>query len=119
MTVVCTAVTVLLQVYRGVLRKGGQPVAVKVQRPGVRESIALDIYILRWLAGELCCLLQLTAVSLSAKRQLFVLQDICMQCKCGALLACNAKIDSRSFANSVVAHQGKLPASHEVYCTCV
>lgn len=39
--------------YRGVLRKGGQQVAVKVQRPGVRESIALDIYILRYLAGQL------------------------------------------------------------------
>jgi len=39
------------QVYRGVLRQGGQQVAVKVQRPGVRESIALDIYILRYLAG--------------------------------------------------------------------
>ena len=35
------------QVYRGVLRQGGQQVAVKVQRPGVRESIALDIYILQ------------------------------------------------------------------------
>ena len=44
-------VVILMQVYRGVLRKGGHPVAVKVQRPGVRESIALDIYILRWLAG--------------------------------------------------------------------
>ena len=70
----------LLQVYRGILRKGGQPVAVKVQRPGVRESIALDIYILRWLAGKLCCLLQLTALSLSGKCQLFVLQNICMPC---------------------------------------
>ena len=34
------------------LRQGGQQVAVKVQRPGVRESIALDIYILRYLAGQ-------------------------------------------------------------------
>ena len=33
--------------YRGRLRQGGQPVAVKVQRPGVREQIALDVYILR------------------------------------------------------------------------
>ena len=36
-----------VQVYRGTLREGGQPVAVKVQRPGVREQIALDVYILR------------------------------------------------------------------------
>ena len=42
----------VVQVYKGVLRQGNKPVAVKVQRPGVRESIALDIYILRWLAGE-------------------------------------------------------------------
>lgn len=48
---ICIIVVILMQVYRGVLRKGGHPVAVKVQRPGVRESIALDIYILRWLAG--------------------------------------------------------------------
>lgn len=38
--------------YRGVLRSNGKPVAVKVQRPGVRESIALDIFILRYLAGR-------------------------------------------------------------------
>ena len=37
--------------YRGRLRDGGRDVAVKVQRPGVRESIALDIHILRAGAG--------------------------------------------------------------------
>lgn len=35
------------QVYRGVLRSSGEAVAVKVQRPGVAASIALDVYILR------------------------------------------------------------------------
>ena len=35
------------QVYKGRLRRTGAVVAVKVQRPGVRESIALDIHILR------------------------------------------------------------------------
>lgn len=34
--------------YRGRLRAGGQTVAVKVQRPGVREQIALDVHILRY-----------------------------------------------------------------------
>lgn len=38
------------QVYKGRL-KTGEIVAVKVQRPGLAESIALDIYILRNLAG--------------------------------------------------------------------
>ena len=38
------------QVYRARLRAGGREVAVKVQRPGVKESIALDIHILRSLA---------------------------------------------------------------------
>ena len=80
LTCSCPRIVVLLQVYRGILRKGGQPVAVKVQRPGVRESIALDIYILRWLAGKLGCLVQLTAVSSSGKCQLLLLQLICMQC---------------------------------------
>ena len=33
--------------YKGRLRGNGQTVAVKVQRPGVREQIAMDVYILR------------------------------------------------------------------------
>jgi aarF domain-containing kinase len=38
-----------LQVYRGKLRGeyGSQEVAVKVQRPGVLESAALDVFIMR------------------------------------------------------------------------
>lgn len=40
------------QVYQGRL-KTGEVVAVKVQRPGLLESISLDIYILRQLAGLL------------------------------------------------------------------
>ncbi|KAI5084943.1 hypothetical protein GOP47_0001112 [Adiantum capillus-veneris] len=39
------------QVYQARLRVNGQTVAVKVQRPGVRAAIALDIFILRLLAG--------------------------------------------------------------------
>lgn len=39
------------QVYQARLRPNGQTVAVKVQRPGVRAAIALDIFILRLLAG--------------------------------------------------------------------
>lgn len=39
------------QVYQARLRPNGQTVAVKVQRPGVRAAIALDIFILRILAG--------------------------------------------------------------------
>lgn len=38
------------QVYKGVLRASGEVVAVKVQRPGVAASIALDVFILRKLA---------------------------------------------------------------------
>ncbi|PSC70755.1 putative aarF domain-containing kinase chloroplastic [Micractinium conductrix] len=37
------------QVYRGVLRSTGEAVAVKVQRPGVAASIAVDVYVLRQL----------------------------------------------------------------------
>ena len=40
------------QVHRGVL-KGGQAVAVKVQRPGLREQITLDLYIVRNIASWL------------------------------------------------------------------
>jgi predicted unusual protein kinase regulating ubiquinone biosynthesis (AarF/ABC1/UbiB family) len=38
------------QVHRGTLR-GGQAVAVKVQRPGLREQITLDLYIVRNIAA--------------------------------------------------------------------
>ena len=38
------------QVYKGKL-KTGETVAIKVQRPGLEKNIALDIYILRQLAG--------------------------------------------------------------------
>ena len=41
----------LLKVYQARLRANGQTVAVKVQRPGVRAAISLDIFILRLLAG--------------------------------------------------------------------
>lgn len=39
------------QVYRGVLRSTGEEVAVKVQRPGIGESIAVDMVLLRRLVG--------------------------------------------------------------------
>lgn len=39
------------QVYQARLRQNGQVVAVKVQRPGVKAAIALDIFILRFIAG--------------------------------------------------------------------
>ncbi|KAK4434149.1 putative aarF domain-containing protein kinase, chloroplastic [Sesamum alatum] len=39
------------QVYQARLRYSGKVVAVKVQRPGVRAAISLDILILRYLAG--------------------------------------------------------------------
>ena len=35
------------QVYRGTLRDGGGDVAVKVQRPNVLYSVALDLFVLR------------------------------------------------------------------------
>ena len=41
----------LKQVYQARLRRSGQVVAVKVQRPGVQAAISLDILILRFLAG--------------------------------------------------------------------
>jgi aarF domain-containing kinase len=41
------------QVYQARLCRTGEVVAVKVQRPGVQAAIALDILILRFLAGLL------------------------------------------------------------------
>ena len=40
------------QVYRGRLRSDSMEVAVKVQRPAVREAIALDTYIMRAMAQQ-------------------------------------------------------------------
>ena len=39
------------QVYKGILRSTGEVVAVKVQRPGIGESIAVDMVLLRRLMG--------------------------------------------------------------------
>ncbi|OSX75065.1 hypothetical protein BU14_0256s0018 [Porphyra umbilicalis] len=39
------------QVYKGVLRGTGEPVAIKVQRPDCEQTIAKDMYILRNLSG--------------------------------------------------------------------
>ena len=38
-----------LQVYKGVLRATGETVAVKVQRPGIGDNIAIDMLLLRQL----------------------------------------------------------------------
>lgn len=42
-----TCCPVLLQVYKGILSETGECVAVKVQRPGIGESIAVDMLLLR------------------------------------------------------------------------
>ena len=39
------------QVYKGRLVANGDTVAIKIQRPGCEEIIALDLYILRWWSG--------------------------------------------------------------------
>ena len=39
------------QVYKGVLRSTGEQVAIKVQRPGIGEAIAVDMVLLRRLMG--------------------------------------------------------------------
>lgn len=39
------------QVYRGRLRSTGEEVAVKVQRPGIGENIAIDMVLLRRLVS--------------------------------------------------------------------
>ena len=43
----------LAQVHRAVLRDGGQEVAVKVQRPRIRQVIGTDLYILELIARQL------------------------------------------------------------------
>lgn len=41
----------LEKVYQARLRSSGNVVAIKVQRPGVRAAISLDLLILRYLTG--------------------------------------------------------------------
>ena len=43
----CVCSLVCSQVYKGRLRSTGEEVAVKVQRPGIGESIAMDMVLLR------------------------------------------------------------------------
>lgn len=50
---VCGVMSMLAQVYRATLtqRYGGGDVAVKVQRPEVRQSVALDLLLMRQAAA--------------------------------------------------------------------
>ena len=45
------AVAAGFQVYKGTLRATGETVAVKVQRPGIGDHIAIDMLLLRRLMG--------------------------------------------------------------------
>lgn len=47
------------QVYKARLLSNGHVVAIKVQRPGCEETIALDLYIMRWYAGLMNMVLRL------------------------------------------------------------
>jgi len=40
------------QVYKARLIKNGQTVAIKIQRPNTEDIVALDLYVLRWWAGN-------------------------------------------------------------------
>jgi aarF domain-containing kinase len=50
-------------VYKGKLRSNGAKVAIKIQRPNCEESIAIDLFILRWYAQLFQRLLKLIEVS--------------------------------------------------------
>lgn len=63
------------QVYQARLRPNGKLVAVKVQRPGVRAAMALDLFILRKLAGYAKSLLKLNT-DLPVKSLCFFLFDL-------------------------------------------
>lgn len=41
------------QVYKATLRANGKPVAVKVQRPGVLETVSLDLHLARELGYQM------------------------------------------------------------------
>lgn len=41
------------QVYKGTLKSNGAKVAIKIQRPHCEESVAVDLFILRWYAAQL------------------------------------------------------------------
>lgn len=47
------------QVYKGVLKRNGAKVAIKVQRPNCEASIAIDLFILRWYAQRIQQILSL------------------------------------------------------------
>lgn len=47
------ALRVSVQVYKATLRSNGKLVAVKVQRPGVLETVSLDLHLARELGYQL------------------------------------------------------------------
>lgn len=51
--VVETPLTPRPQVYKATLRSNGKPVAVKVQRPGVLETVSLDLHLARELGYQM------------------------------------------------------------------
>lgn len=55
------------QVYKGRLRSTGEQVAVKVQRPGVLETVTVDLYIIRQLGLFLRRFPAITRVGMGVK----------------------------------------------------
>eukprot|EP01038_Epipyxis_sp_PR26KG_P009323 gene9323-12561_t len=47
------------QVYKGILKKNGAKVAIKIQRPNCEEAIAVDLFVMRWYAEQFQKVLQL------------------------------------------------------------
>lgn len=43
----------LAQIYRAKLKSTGEPLAIKVQRPGIRKPIQVDLEIIAWLAEQM------------------------------------------------------------------
>lgn len=103
----------MAQVHRGVLRDTRQVVAVKVQRPHIRQIIAKDLYILEAIARELhersedLRIYTLPKLVRELKRTMFRELDFTLEAR-------NIKIVAANFRDDP---EVRMPAVFEAYCT--
>jgi ubiquinone biosynthesis protein len=100
------------QVYRAHLRQGGQAVAVKLQRPGIRRAMRADLEIISWLAQR--------AHERFPELRHFALPTIIAEAAAGLLQELDFNIEARNAAHFNATNpfpEVMAPAVHESYST--
>lgn len=101
------------QVYRARLAQSGELVAVKIQKPGLRKPIQVDLEILSWLAGQVhenlpdMRAFDLPTVVAELRRGLMLELDFTNEARNAAIFSCLNQFPEKVFA----------PAVHEEFTT--